>query len=64
MTLSASQKISALLRGITSKHHSEFDCLNCPHSSATESKRESHKKVCENKYFCNVIMLSEDTKIY
>ena len=35
---------------------------------ATENKRESHKKVCENKEFCNVedtkIMLpSEDTKI-
>ena len=26
-------------------------------------KLESHKKVCENKDFCNVIMPSEDTKI-
>ena len=23
----------------------------------------SHKKVCENKDFCNIIMLSEDTKV-
>ena len=26
-------------------------------------KLESHKKVCENKDLCNVIRLSEDTKI-
>ena len=29
-----------------------------------EQKRESHEKVCENKNFCNVIMPSEDTKIW
>ena len=28
-----------------------------------KNKLESHKKVCENKNFCNVIMPSEDTKI-
>ena len=26
-------------------------------------KHESHKKVCENKGFCNILMPSEDTKI-
>ena len=46
-----------------SKHYSDFYCLNCPHSFATEKKIESHKKVCQNKDFCNVIMPSEDTKI-
>ena len=30
---------------------------------ATEKIPESHKKGCENKDFCNVIMPSEDTKI-
>ena len=30
---------------------------------ATEEKLEWHKKVCENRYFYNIIMLSEDTKI-
>ena len=40
-----------------------FYRLNCLHSFATENKRESHKKVCENKDFCNVLMLSENTKI-
>ena len=37
--------------------------MSCLHSFATEKKLELHKKVCENKDFCNVIMPSEDTKI-
>ena len=40
----AVKKLSALLRGITSKHHGDFHCLNCLHSFATENKLESHKK--------------------
>ena len=28
-----------------------------------QKKLESHKKVCENKYFCVVVMPSEETKI-
>ena len=47
----AAKKISALLRGITSKHHSNFYCLNSLHSFATENKHESHKNVCENRNF-------------
>ena len=57
------KNLSALLRGITFNNHGAFYCLNCFHSFATENKRESHKKVCENKYIHNVIMPSEDTKI-
>ena len=37
-------KLSALLRGITSKNHGDYYCLNSLHSFATENKRESHKK--------------------
>ena len=59
----AVKKLSALLTGITSKHHGDFYCLSCLHSFATEKKLKSHKKVCENKDFCDVIMSSEDTKI-
>ena len=59
----AVKKLSALIRGIMSTHHSDFYCLNCLHSFATENKRESRKKVCENKDFCNVVMPSEETKI-
>ena len=55
--------LSAVLRAIMSKHHGGFYCLKCLYSSATESKRESQKKVCENKDCCDVVILSEDTKI-
>ena len=51
MTLSCCKRLSALLEGITSKHHSDFYCLNCLHSFATENKRESHKKYVEMKIF-------------
>ena len=47
-------KLSALLRGITSKDYCDFYCLNCLHSFATE-KNKSHKMLFENKGFCNVI---------
>ena len=59
----AIKKLSALVREITSKYYGTFYCLNCLHSFATEKILESHKKVCQNKDFCNVIMPSEDTKI-
>ena len=59
MTLSWSKKLSTLLRGITSKYHGDFYYLNYLHSFATKKKRGSHKKVCENKDFCNVIMPSK-----
>ena len=63
MALSCSEKRSALLRGITSKHYGDFYCLDCLHSFRTKNKLELHKRVCENKDFCNVIMPSEDTNI-
>ena len=48
---------------MTSKHHSDFYCLNCLHSFATKNKHKSHKKAFENKDFCNLVVPSEDTKI-
>ena len=56
----AVKKISTLLRGITSKNNGEFYCFSGFHIFRTKNKLESHKKVCENKDFCNVIMPSED----
>ena len=44
----AIKMLTVLLRGITSKHHVDFYCLNCLHSFRTDNKLESHKKVCEN----------------
>ena len=63
MALSCSKKLSALLRGITSKNCGDFYCLNCLHSFRTKNKLESHKRGCENKNFCYVNMPSDDTKI-
>ena len=57
------KKLSALLRRTTSKNNGYFYCLNCFHSYRTKNKLESHKKVCEKKDFCSVVMPSEDTKI-
>ena len=59
----AVKKLSALLKGITSKNNGDFYCLNYLHSFRTKSKLESHKNVCKNKDFCNVIIPSENTKI-
>ena len=62
MTLSCSKKLSALLRGITSKINGHCYCLNCLHSLRTKNKLESHERVYENKDFCNVIMPPKDTE--
>ena len=51
------------MRRITSKHYGDFYCVNCLYSFRTKHKLESHKRICENKDFYNVVMPSEDTKI-
>ena len=58
----ATKKLSALLRGITSKHDG-FYCLNCLHSFRTENRLKFHEKVCKNKDFCGVVMPSENDNI-
>ena len=55
----AVKKLSTLLRGITSKRHGDFYCLNCLHSFITENKHKSHEKVCKDKDFCGIAMPSE-----
>ena len=59
----AVRKLSVLLRGITSRSHNDFCCLNWVYTFRTKSKLESHKRVCKSKDFCNIIFLSDDTKI-
>ena len=39
------KKVSEWLKGITSKHHGDFYCLNWFHSFATENKLQSHKSM-------------------
>ena len=63
MVLSCNKKTISLIKRITSKNNGYFYCLNCLHSFRTKNKLESHKNVCENKDFCNIIMPSEGTKI-
>ena len=38
----AGKELSDLLRGITSKHHGDFYCMNCFHFFVTKSKRKSN----------------------
>ena len=64
MALSYNQKkLSTLLRGITTKNHGDFYYLNWFHSFTTKKELQSHKRVCKNKEFCDVIMSSEENKI-
>ena len=59
----AVKKLSALLRGITSKHDRYFYCLNCFHSYRTENKLKKHYNVCKNHDYCYVEMPEEDNKL-
>ena len=57
------KSLSGLLTGITSNHKEDFYCLNCFHSYRTKNKLEAHKKICENRDYCRVEMLTKDNNI-
>ena len=57
------KSLSGLYAGITSNYKEDFYCLNCFHSYSTKNKLESHKKVCENRNYCNLEMPNEDNKV-
>ena len=59
----AVQKLLALLRGITSKHYSDFIVWITFILLLQKTNFNDIKKVCENKDICNITMSSEDTKI-
>ena len=42
----AVKKLSTLFRGITSKHHGGFYCLNCLYCFRIENKLKSQEKLC------------------
>ena len=46
-----------------SKYNDDCYLLNCLDLFRTKIKLESHKKLYENKDFCNIVMLSEETKL-
>ena len=58
----AVKNLSTLLRGIKSRHHGDFYCLNYLHSFRTENKLKFHEKISKNKYFCGIAMPSERIK--
>ena len=62
MTLCCNDKFSALLTEKPSKHYAYFYGLNCLHSCRAK-KKVNLKKLCGNKGFYNVLMLSENTKM-
>ena len=55
----AVQKLLVLLRGITSKHHGDFYCLDCFHTFATKTEFEFHEKVCKKKDFCGIVLSTQ-----
>ena len=63
MALFCSKKLSALLKGITSKQEGSFYCLNCFHSYSTKDKLKKHTDVCDNNDYCYTETLREDSKL-
>ena len=59
----AGKNLSALLRGIISKHHAEFYCLNCLYSFTTEYVLKEHENVCKDHGYCHVKMPDKDNNI-
>ena len=60
----ATKKLSALSRGVTSKHDGDFSCLNCFHSFTTKNKLEKYYYVCRNHGYYYVEMPKEYNKIW
>ena len=50
------RSLSALLKGITSKHKGDSYCLNCSHSCRTKEALDKHTKICEDKDYCYIEM--------
>ena len=59
----AVKRLSALLRGITSKHDGDFYCLIYFHSCSIKDKLKKHENVCKNHDCCYVEMPNDDNKI-
>ena len=59
----AAKKLSALLKGITSKHKGGFYYLNRFHSYNTKEKLKKHRNVCDSHDYCYVEMPEKDNKI-
>ena len=58
----AVKKLSALLKGIPSKHGQNFYCLNWLHSYRTKNKLKEHKNVYKDHDYCFIEMPEEIIK--
>ena len=64
------KQLPTLLTGIISNHHSCFHYLLLIiiliiyylHTFRAENKIKSHKNVCDNNNFCNIVMPTKDNK--
>ena len=59
----AVKRLSGLLRGATSNNNGDFYCLNCFCSYRLKNKLDLHKKVCENRDYCQVEMPNKDNNM-
>ena len=59
----AVKKLSALLRGIISKHNGGFYCLDCFHSYSAKNKLKKHYNACKNHDYYYAEMPKEENKI-
>ena len=59
----AVKKLSALLRGVTSKHDWDFFCLTCFDSYSTKYKFKNHYNICKDHNYCYSEIANEDNKI-
>ena len=57
------RSLSALLKGITSKHKGDSYYLNCFHSFASKKSLEKHMKTCEDKDCCYIEMPKKGEKL-
>ena len=54
------KRLSALLKGVTSKHNGDFYCLNCFYSFRTKNVLEKHENVYKDLDYCYVEMPDKD----
>ena len=57
------RSLSALLKGITSKHNGDSYCFTCFHSYRTKGALEKRMKVCEDKGYCYIEMSEKGASI-
>ena len=60
----AVKKLSALLRGITSKHNGNLYRLNCLDYFRAENKLECREQVCKNETSCGITLPTQKNNTF